>query len=67
MNFVQVITSPPLVTLTLSLVQVMKVHPHLIMNAPPSTMRKIQNISPRTNTCPWLAPESNSVRDAVAF
>ena len=32
MNFVQVITSPLLVTLTLSLVQVMKVHPPLIMN-----------------------------------
>ena len=41
MNFVQVITSPPLVTLTLSLVQVMKVHPPLIMNASTSTMRKM--------------------------
>ena len=30
MNFVQVITIPPLVTLPLSLVQVMKVHPPLI-------------------------------------
>ena len=50
MNFVQVITSPPLVTLTLSLVQVMKVHPPLIMNTSTSTMRKIQNISPRSNT-----------------
>ena len=41
MNFVQVITIPLLVTLPLSLVQVVKVHSHLIMNASTSTMRKM--------------------------
>ena len=77
MNFVQVITIPPLVTLPLSLVQGMKVHPPLIMNASTSTMRKMQNAYTRTNTWPWLASEAatapamdaklHTIKNAIVF
>ena len=83
MNFVQVITIPPLVTLPLSLVQVMKVHPPLIMNASNSTMRKIimlkiQNASPRTGVAEQLpsltytlttddANNLHTIKNAIVF